>query len=303
MVSRSRSKFDEWLLKINKSLQSHRKSSLSKLASDFKYFKYWAEKLKSEAPKDFVAIEKEYMRTAGRTGNALHLANSNYLKNADKHGKGTKVRIAELLKFAYHYGNYTHDCFIEAGQERDAKKNLKLFWDAYGQELIDYVTLLDGFQIDSVLRLARQSQTVGLRISKEWLLTLESLIRSPDKLLIDQINNQLETAEKNLGDEETITAINTADQALELFLRDLCSRFGCDESTTNKRGTQFRKWGFNDYVTYLSAKGEINDFERGNFLRFHDWRNSAQHIGMEPSVRSVRIVVDEIKRFVEEHSY
>ena len=31
-------------------------------------------------------------------------------------------------------------------------------------------------------------------------------------------------------------ALDLADQALELFLRDLCTRFGCDESTLNKKG-------------------------------------------------------------------
>jgi hypothetical protein len=263
--------------------------------------KYWAEKLKSAEPTDFAFIEKDYMNSAGAVGNALYETNLEYLKKADKHAIGTKARIIDLLKFVYHYSNYTHDCFIEAGQEVQAKKNLKPFWASYGNEIIDHLDMLDDFQIYSVLRLLKQSQAIGLRIKEDWVSTLENMIRPPDPMLISKVKDQLKAAEENLAGEETIAALVLADQALELMLRDLCTRFGCDDNTLNKEEEPFRQWGFTDYITFLSSNKEINQYEKANFFSIHDWRNSAHHIGLEPSVRSVRTVIDEIERFLEEH--
>jgi hypothetical protein len=303
LLSKNRKKFDEWLQKVRSILKSADKSSLNELPTDFKFLRYWGEKLKIEDPKDFATTEKAYMSLACEVGDALNSDYLSFLKKAEKHAKGTKARLVEILRYVYYYSNYAHDCFIEGGQENQAKKILKPFWRAYGNEIIENKELLHDFQIDSVLRLVKQSRDVGIEIKNEWVSVLEDMIRLPDPLLLAQCKNQLKNAEENLAQEETIAAIVLADQALELLLRDLCTRFGCDNDTLNKKGEPFRKWGFADYIIFLSKKREINKYEKANFFRFHEWRNSAYHHGLEPSVRLVRNVIDEIARFIEEHSY
>lgn len=303
LSSRNRAKFDQWLEKILTLLKSAGKTAIDELPSDFKYLKYWAEKLKIEKPSEFALVEKAYTRAASAVGNASYADNLSYLEKARSHGKGTKARITELLRFAYHYSNYTYDCFIEAGQERQARKVLKLFWKSNGKEIVDNVDMLDIFQVESVLRLARQSRNVGVQIPNEWILTLEDRIRPADPLILAQVKSQLENAEKNLAQEETIAALVLADQALELFLRDLCTRLGCDDNTHSNKGDPFDHWGFTQYITFLSANGEIDQHMRADFFRFHEWRNCAQHKGLEPSVRSVQMAIDEIRIFLEEHSY
>jgi hypothetical protein len=303
LSSRNKAKFDEWLKKILTLLKSANKAAIDELPSDFKYLKHWAEKLKIGESSEFALVEKEYMSAASAVGNASYADNLSYLERARRHGKGTKARIKELLRFVYYYSNYTHDCFIEAGRDNQARKALKLFWKSNGREIIDNVHMLDNFQVDSLLRLARQSRNVGVQIPNEWILTLEDRIQPTDPLILAQVKLQLENAEENLAQEETIVALVLADQALELFLRDLCTRLGCDDSTHSNKGDPFGHWGFTQYINFLSSNGEIDQYMRADFFRFHEWRNCAQHKGLEPSSRSVRMVIDEIKGFFDEHSY
>lgn len=303
MPSRTRKKYDEWIQKVRSHLNRKDKASLDELAIDCRYLRYWGQKLRKEEPESFAKIEKLHMRFNGQIGQTLHNDYSGFLKKAQKHGRGTKARLAEILRYVYYYGNYAHECFIEAGEEEEAAKILQSFWDLYGSEIMKYRDRLEDFQIDSVLRLAKHSVDIGIKIESQWISSLENLIRLPDPLLLAQCKSQLKKAEENLSQEETIIALVLADQSLELFLRGLCTRFGCDEDTLNKKGKPFRKWGFTDYVVFLSKIEEVDKYEKTGFFRFHEWRNSTYHLGLEPSVRLVRMVVDEIARFVDEHSY
>lgn len=303
MQSRAQRKFDEWFQKVRSTLEHRDDASLRELPVDCRFLRYWADKMKSEEPENFTRIEKTYMKLIGQVGLRLQNDYMNFLARAQKHGEGTNARLVEILRYVYYYGNYAHECFIEGGEEKHAREILQSFWDSYCHEIMKFRDRLEDFQIDSVLRLAKQSVDIGVKIDKQWISTLEDMIRLPDPLLLAQCKNQLKNAEENLNQEETIMALVLADQSLELFLRDLCTRFGCDEDSLSKKGEPFSKWGFTEYLTFLSKREEINRYEKGNFFRFHDWRNSAFHLGLEPSARLVRMVIDEITKFINEHSY
>lgn len=303
MAPKNKKMFCQWLEKIRAMLESADKSAANELPNSFRYLKYWADKLRVEQPKDFATIEKEYVKTSCEVGEKIHVDNLEFLKSARKHGKGTKSRFTKILQYVYHYGNYNHDCFIEGGQEAQAKRILSSFWDSFGKEIMDNKDMLSAFQVDALLSLAKQSKNVGVEICPEWLEYLEDAIRPLDPFLIDQVKNQIETAEENLLKEETIAALILADQALELFIRELCVRFDCEEDTLSKRGLPFLKWGFTDYVNFLSKNKKLNQYEKATLYRIHQWRNSSHHLGLEPSVRIVRNVINEISDFLEAHSY
>ena len=301
--SKTRKKFDEWFEKVSSNLKRQDEAILSELPSDCRFLRYWAEKLRREEPEIFAKKEKAYMSLNSQVGQQLHGDYMNYLTRAERHRKGTKVRLNEILRYVYYYGNYAHECLIEGGAEEYVRNILKFFWDVYGTEIMKYGDRLEDFQISSVLRLARQSSNLGIEIQNQLISALEDMIRLPDPVLIARCKTQLKKAEKNLNEEETITALVLADQSLELLLRDLCTRFGCDENTSSRTGKPFMKWGFTEYVAFLAKIGEIDRFEKGNFFRFHEWRNATYHLGLEPSVRVVRMVIDEIAKFLDEHSY
>lgn len=303
MSSKNQKRFNELFQKVNKSLSSNRKSSKGKLPEDFKYLRYWAEKLKFCEPKDFAVIEKEYMNVAGKVGDEFYANNYGYLKKADKHAVGTKARLVALMQFVYHYSRYNHICFIEAGQEEKAKEKLKLFWDAYGNEIIDNIQNLDEFQVDSVLKLMMQSKAIGVSIKNEWVLKAEKQLKPPDRLILAQVKSQIKAAEENLDREQTIEALVNAVGALELMLRDLYVRLGPSENNPDEKEDFARKSRFKEYVAFLFENGYIHDIEKGNLLRFNDWRNCVSRFGLEPSVRIVRLMIDEIKIFIDEHSY
>jgi hypothetical protein len=298
--SQNLKKYKQWLEKTKTTLNDSTKESLG-LPDIFKWLRYWANKLKVDEPDDFKLIEKEYKKVAFEVAKRLYSENKNYLIEAQKHGKMTNARLVKILRFVYHYGRYTHDCFIEGEQQGEAKMTLQNFWAIYGEEIIENKQTLSNFEIESILRLLRQSKKIGVTINSEWEEEFEDMVRSIDPFLIDQAKNQLEVAEANLKREETLAGLIIADQALELLLSELCTRYGCEDETKNKKGNPFQQWGFSDYVNYLSQHKEIDSIEKGTLFRFHQWRNSAHHSGLEPSARLVHNVIEEIRRFIEEH--
>jgi hypothetical protein len=75
-------------------------------------------------------------------------------------------------------------------------------------------------------------------------------------------------------------------------------RWGCFNEYKDERGKPFHRWGIPEYLNYLDDIGEIDENRKRNFYIFHDWRNFVQHKGLEPSVRIVRRVIDEITEFI-----
>ena len=243
------------------------------------------------------------MNLLNKSAKALYKDYLNYLERAKKHRRGAKIRLTEISRFAYYYGNYVHSCFIAAGREDIAKKILESFWKTQLDELIEYVDKLDDDQVRWILRLAKQSRDVGIEIEQQLISKLEARIIQPsDPVLLEQCKAQLKTAEEGLIRKDTIAALILADQSLEIFLKDLCTRFGCREDFKSDRGKLFGKWSFTDYLHFLDEIGELSESNKRNFYDFHEWRNCAQHKGLEPSMRIVKKVIEEIKKFMNEHS-
>ena len=67
--------------------------SLRELPINYKYMKYWAEKLRTDERKNYAKIEKIYIKLSSEVAHKLHKGYLEYLKEADKHRKGTKARL------------------------------------------------------------------------------------------------------------------------------------------------------------------------------------------------------------------
>lgn len=302
-MPKAQEKFKEWTQKVRASLKTKSQSALNRLPEECKWLRYWGKKLRDEEPTSYVEAERIEMDLLSEAADALHNSYLSYLKKAQRHKKGTKVRLTEILRYVYYYGNYVHSCFIEGGKEDKAKKILRSFWKIHAKEVVEYMKNLDDHQIMWLLRLAKQSRDVGAKIEDQWISALEAAIRRPpNPILLERCKNQLQEAEDNLNRNETTTALILADQSLELFLKDLCMRWGCESDVCTDSGKPFGMWGVTDYLRYLDEIGEIDENDKRNFYDFHEWRNCAQHKGLEPSARSVRRVIDEITEFMRKHS-
>jgi len=302
LSSKAQKKFEEWSQKVRLLLKNKDESALNRLPMDCRWLQYWGRKLREQEPSDYLKVEKIEMDLLSESANALHSSYLSFLKKAQRHKKGTKIRLVEILRYAYYYGNYAHAFFIAGGKEEKAKKILSSFWRSYLDEIVEYKELLEDYQIMWILRLAKHSRDLGIKLEDRLFSKLEAEIkRPPDPILLKQCKNQLKKAEDRLNQNETITALILADQSLELFLKDLCIIFGCENDTRSDSGKPFVRWGVTEYLRFLDEIGEINENEKRNFFSFHEWRNCAQHKGLEPSARSIRMVIDEITKFIDEH--
>ena len=293
-------KFKEWADKIQDILATKSESKLDSLPEKCRWLRYWGNKLREDNSCNYKEFERIETKLLGKVAYILNNHYSTYLKKAENHRKGTKVRLNEILRYVYRYGYYVHSCFITAGKKSKTKKILQSFWNIYEKELSSYLNKLDDSQIEWLSRLIKQSQSMGIEIGDEITSNLMEL-KPPDAFLVEKCKNQLKEAEKNLVKHETITALILADQTLELFLKDFCIRWECDYYVTNVRGKSFIKWGIPDYVRYLWDIGEIEEKYKVDFYLFHEWRNCAQHKGLEPSERIVRHVIDKIAYFINEN--
>ena len=101
---------------------------------------------------------------------------------------------------------------------------------------------------------------------------------------------------------DTAQSLILADQALEYFLRDCCAFLGTTENTViiSRDGKQkeFNRWGFTEYMTFLDDHKFLTQEEKSNFFMFHNWRNSVQHIGLEPSRKQVELVISSVDGFM-----
>jgi hypothetical protein len=125
-----------------------------------------------------------------------------------------------------------------------------------------------------------------------------------DSFVSNQCLKTLETAKDRLRAEDTVTAILLVDRALELFLKESCVFDGCDEESVLKdhsgRAKPFDRWSFTDYIRYLDSKGRVSKTMKADFFQFHGWRNSTEHVGIEPSSRQVSQVVTVVEQYFEQ---
>jgi len=168
LSSKTRKRFEELFEKVSSHLKNKDETSLNELPSDCRLLRYWTEKLRKEEPQTFLQIKKEYMLLNSQVGQKLHDDYLKYLARAKKHRKGTKVRLKEILRYVYYYGNYVHECLLEGGAGDSAKKILRNFWDVFGKELMKYRDILD-----DLLFCARAG--IGKTELGEWWITVDTL--------------------------------------------------------------------------------------------------------------------------------
>jgi predicted transcriptional regulator len=59
----------------------------------------------------------------------------------------------------------------------------------------------------------------------------------------------------------------------------------------------FSKWSFSQYMKFLDSKSLLTKRQKSYFFKVHEWRNSAQHSGMEPK----KELVEEALKMLEPH--
>ncbi len=65
------------------------------------------------------------MKIMGDAVRHLHRGYLNYLKMAEKHRKGTKARLTDILRYIYYCSQDVYPCFIEAEMEETTEKLMK----------------------------------------------------------------------------------------------------------------------------------------------------------------------------------
>lgn len=114
----------------------------------------------------------------------------------------------------------------------------------------------------------------------------------------------LNKAKDALAREDTAQALILVDQAVEYFLKNCCVFLGATETTVltqREKVKEFNRWGFVEYITFLDGQDFLTQEEKSNFFMFHNWRNSVQHIGLEPSRKQVELVISFASDFIESH--
>ena len=167
-------KFSEWAEKVRSMLETDDESTSRALPTKIRWLKYWGTKLRKKEPKIYAKVEKTEIDLMGRSGTKLYDSFLDYLKNAQKHKKGTKARLAEIVKFAYYFNRYANPCFVAGRRENQAKKIIESFWKSYLNEIVNYRKLLEDYQIEWILQLARYSQDNDLELDERQISKLRA---------------------------------------------------------------------------------------------------------------------------------
>lgn len=102
---------------------------------------------------------------------------------------------------------------------------------------------------------------------------------------------------RQLRKNETSNALILLDQILEMCLRDESLKHGA--STETKTGEKpFSNWTIPDYLKFLDSKHLLTREQKSYFFRVHDWRNKAQHSGLEPKKEQVAEAVKKLEPFI-----
>ena len=108
--------------------------------------RYWGKKLEDEEPEIYAKLREVEMELLGKAAEALGNDYLRYLKRAEEHRKGTKVRLYEIMRYVYHYGNYVHPCLLASGNEQKARETLRSFWGNYEEEIGKCLDLIEDKQ-------------------------------------------------------------------------------------------------------------------------------------------------------------
>jgi hypothetical protein len=162
-LSKSKKKFGEWRKKLRETLDTE-KSNLASLPEQCRWFRYWGEKLRHEEPERYAEIEGVEIELLSKVADVLSKNYLSYLKKAQKHRKGTKIRLTEIMRYVYYFGNYAYSNYIASAKEDKARKILQTFWNTYQRELTDSAEKLNDSQVLWLLRLIKQSKDQGIEI-------------------------------------------------------------------------------------------------------------------------------------------
>lgn len=201
LLSSKLKKFNEWAEKVDSLLERNDESALNYLPIACKWLRYWAEKLENEEPKNYAKIKEILPELLSKSASRLHLNYLSYLEKVKKHRRGTKVRLDEILRYAYYYKTYVHSNFIKSKKKEEARKILESFWDLHFNEIVEYRKLLDDQQILWMMQLAEQSEEVGIELDSQRFSKIEAEIgvrQESNLILLEQLEKDLETWENQL---------------------------------------------------------------------------------------------------------
>jgi len=191
-------KYREWAEKVRSLLEKNDEPSLNYLPAAGRWLTYHAEKLEEKEPRNYAKIQEEFFGLLNESANRLHLSYLIYLKKADTHKIGTKVRLDEILRYVHYYMTYVHPKFLKSKKHKEARKILESFWNQYFNELVEHRKRLEYYQIQWIVELAEQSEMLGKELPKKQFSKIEAEIavrQESNLVLLEQLEKDLETWE------------------------------------------------------------------------------------------------------------
>lgn len=126
---------------------------------------------------------------------------------------------------------------------------------------------------------------------------ISQLLRDEENALDKKIEKKLTEVKEQLKRNETGSALILLDQVLEMCLRDECLKYGVTpESKIGEK--EFSSWGVPEYLRFLDSRSLLTKEQKSYFFKVHDWRNKAQHSGLEPKRELVEEALKKIASFV-----
>lgn len=203
LSSRAQRKFNEWAEKVRVTLQSDDETALNSLPTKVRWLHYWGQKLRKKEPRIYVQVEKTEVDLVGKSGIKLNDSYLSYLKKAQRHKKGTKVRLVEIQRYAYHYSNYAHTFLIAGRKENEAKEILKSYWGSYLNEIVRHRKLLEDYQIEWILQLVKHSEDIGVKLDERKISKLRARLSKLEFLFTFFNVKELVQMAKELSHQET----------------------------------------------------------------------------------------------------
>jgi len=246
--------FRKWVKKLSADLE---KDKVDDLTDSCRWLSYWLHKA---LDKDLAFYPKfEVEARSLFEDSALHLLKQAILKlgKASKHREGSKVRLREITRFAYHYSHYIHPLLRESGRNSLAIETLNNFNTSYMSEIVMYGEKLEGNWPVFLIRLSECYDQVGIPLDygyKEYFIDVLCSRKKPPELNI--YYRVLDEAERS---NQPITKGILVCTALRMWVSDLCLNYGAElTSSFLSPSSGFDSWDFSEMLGYLKSIGRAS---------------------------------------------
>lgn len=117
-------------------------------------------------------------------------------------------------------------------------------------------------------------------------------------VMMDRVKARLSEAKSRLKKNDNAAAFRLAYEALDMFLRELCFKWGARLDPKEEKGA-VSKWGFAECVDFLKSHSIITKTQGSALFRINNLRVSVVHYGKDPNATESREVIREITRFIQ----